>query len=72
MALRPEDIRVGVTYRGKRRRKVRDEYDGRTVLNVSGGQSSVQYDSETIGVGRHYPTVSMERFLAWALEPVSE
>ncbi len=67
--MNPEDIKVGKLYRGNRRRKlISGEYDDRIVLHVSGdglGNSHVQYDSNAIRIGRHYPTVSMYRFLKW-------
>jgi len=66
MELTKKDIVIGHTYRGKHPRKhvFTGDYDDRTVLWV--GAESVQYDSNAVGRGRHYPKVPMERFLKWA------
>lgn len=67
LVLTAEDIRVGLTYRAKRPQKQYGEVvDDRYVLYVSPDRQIVQYDSQTVRNGRHYPKVSMERFLRWA------
>ena len=66
-------LTVGKTYRGKRRRPVGlDRWDDRVVLWISSDGKRVQYDSASVGLGRHYPTVTVERFLAWAKEEVPD
>lgn len=72
--LTADDIQVGKTYRGKRRRAgfdyrtFTDVYDDREVIWMSQNRMSVQYDNPFIADGRAYPTVSMEKFLKWAKE----
>lgn len=67
--LTESDLKVGCTYRAKRPRKnLLGEFDDRTILYV--GMNNVQYDSITVGLGRHYPQVSKEKFLRWAKEEI--
>lgn len=69
--LNPEDIKVGKTYRAKRFKA--GPFGGtndRLVLWVSRDKTQVQYDSDTVTTGRHYPKVSMEAFIKWAKEAV--
>ena len=73
------DIKRGSNYRAKR---VRKDFFGqpndRYVLWIGKGWnndtgeygSQVQYDSVTVKDGRHYPKVSMVRFLKWAKEEI--
>ncbi len=35
-------------------------------------KTKVQYDSPTIGNGRHYPTTTMEKFLKWAGKEITK
>lgn len=76
MSLTEADIEIGKTYRAKRPLKQWDEIvNDRYVLYVSPRRDFVQYDSETVANGRHYPKVPMERFLKWAASeapPVAE
>ena len=73
--LTANDIQVGKTYRGKRRRAgfdyrtFTDVYDDREVLWISVGRTSVQYDHPFITDGRNYPITTMEKFLKWANTP---
>jgi hypothetical protein len=61
-----KDIKLGAFYRAKKPRKLFDGgYDDRKVLWISNDKRSVQYDSPTIGLGRHYPTVPIDKFLKW-------
>lgn len=66
------DLQVGATYRGKRPRRVgtaadrSPTYNDRTILWLSGDGSRVQYDGPAVALGRNYPTVSADDFLAWA------
>lgn len=76
-----DQLKVGSTYRGKRRRRLfGDQYDDRTLLWIGQGwdrklwcyTDRVQYDSANVRMGRHYPKVSAEAFLKWAKEEVEE
>lgn len=65
--LTADDLRVGATYRGKRRRRVTmTEYNDRTILWMDAERTVVQYDAAAVGMGRHYPRVPMAQFLRWA------
>ncbi|MFA5489186.1 MAG: hypothetical protein WC284_08195 [Candidimonas sp.] len=70
--LTPNDIVVGGTYRGHRPKQnpFTREYDDRHVLFISKDGKKVQYDSISVGIGRHYPTIDIEQFLGWAKEKV--
>lgn len=61
--MNPNDIQAGKEYKGK------TPYP-RYVLYVSPDRTQVQYDSESVGIGRSYPTLSMERFAKWAVEEI--
>jgi hypothetical protein len=64
MVLTADDVKVGKTYRGKRFGGSATYNNDRSVVYVS--SERVQYDSDTVKNGRHYPTVDMEKFLKWA------
>ncbi len=71
--MKPENIKVDKLYRGHRRRKLwNGEYDDRVIVWVSSDMSMVQYDSYSVGVGRYYPETTMEKFLKWAKEEVTQ
>jgi len=62
------DIEVGKTYRGNSRRRKRvwnGAWDDRTVIWMNHDRSRVQYDGLGVPMGRHYPTVDMDKFLRW-------
>ena len=61
--MNPNEIQVGKEYRGK------TPYT-RYVLYISPDRTQVQYDSDSVGIGRSYPTVSMEKFARGAKEEV--
>jgi len=42
----------------------------RTILHI--GATTVQYDSPSVSFGRHFPSVSREKFLAWAERDVTD
>lgn len=64
--LKASDIKVGRTYRAKRPQPVGlGEYNDRYVMWISPAGQQVQYDGPAVRDGSHYPTVSMEKFLAW-------
>ena len=53
-------------YRAKKPRRIYDGgYNDRHVLWISKDGRSIQYDSPSIGIGRSYPTIPIEKFLAW-------
>ena len=69
--LRPQDIVTGSRYRARKpRRDIWGSYDDRLV--IWRGPASVQYDSQSVSIGRHYPTVNLYRFLMWAGSLVTE
>jgi hypothetical protein len=63
--LTAEDIKVGSTYRGKRFQQFFSSTNDRVVVWMSSDRSEVQYDSDTVPIGRRLPRVSMEQFLRW-------
>ena len=68
------ELKVGRTYRARRPAPVFD-FDGglvndRTVLYI--GLDSVQYDGPAVKNGSKYPTVSKEKFIAWADRDVTD
>jgi hypothetical protein len=68
-----KEIVVGNYYRAKKPKKLFDGgYDDRRILYISQGQREVQYDSPTVGNGRRYPTITMERFLKWVGKQITE
>ena len=70
-SVKPNDVLPGKTFRGKR--FLENPFIGnndRHVLWVSGDKKKVQYNSDTVTNGRHYPTVSMLQFCKWAKEEV--
>ena len=67
-ALTVKDILPGRCYEAKRPARIGYPplYNDRQVKWVSSLRTEVQYDSPTVADGRHYPKVSMEKFLKWA------
>ena len=64
-------IKTGHFYRAKNPVKCDDGgFNDRVVLWVS--YSNVQYDSPTVRQGRHYPTVTLEKFLKWAGKEITK
>lgn len=73
MSLAAADIKVNHWYRAKRFREgVFRGNNDRIVLYmdrfaIAGNeQGQVQYDSDTVPEGRHYPTTTLGAFLRWA------
>lgn len=58
-------IRVGVTYRGKRFMQGIGCNNDRTVIWISEDRKSLQYDSDTVKQGARYPRIDMSKFLRW-------
>ena len=66
-----DDIIVGHTYEAKKPQRVgwmRFLNDRQVVFC---GNGIVQYDSPSVGLGRHYPKTTMEKFLKWAGKDVT-
>ena len=63
-------IQVGRVYRAKKPSNNGGLFNDRVVLWTNG--EFVQYDGPAVGWGRHYPKVSMEKFLAWAGRDVTD
>ena len=62
-----EEIQVGKWYRGKRflSNPIYGSND-RIVVWISTDRKKIQYDSDTVHIGRHLPMITMEKFLKWA------
>lgn len=67
--LTKEDLKVGSTYRGKRYKECLGFSNDRHILWMS--DTEVQYNSDTVKIGWHYPKIDIEKFLRWAKEKVS-
>lgn len=72
--LTKEDLKVGSTYRAKRYREIMMSFNtlggnnDRTIVWMS--DTKVQYDSDTVRIGRRLPTIGIEVFLRWAKEEI--
>ena len=63
--IQKSEVAVGRIYAAKRPRISEGGFiNDRQVLAFDG--VSVQYDSPSIGMGRHYPRVRLDKFLKWA------
>jgi len=68
-----KDLKAGAYYRAKKPRKMYDGgFNDRRILWISADREKVQYDSPTVGNGRHYPTVPTERFLKWVGKEITK
>lgn len=66
-----DEIKQGHTYRAKRQKVgAFGMSDDRVVLYVGAGR--VQYDSDTVRDGRHYPSVPIDEFRFWAHSDVTD
>ena len=63
-------LQRGRVFRAKRPRNAGGLVNDRAIVYV--GATQVQYDSPSVGFGRHYPWVSKEKFLAWADRDVTD
>lgn len=69
-----KDITVGRCYQAKRPAPIglfNRAFNDRQVLWINESRTEVQYDSPTVNNGRHYPKVSMEKFIKWAFLDVT-
>lgn len=65
------DLEVGGLYRAKKPLTCRNgEPNDRVILWIGSGK--VQYDSYAVANGRRYPSVTFEKFLAWADRRIEE
>lgn len=66
------ELKAGKYYRAKKPRRTFDGgFNDRHILWISREGDQIQYDSYTVAQGRHYPTVTREKFLAWAGEEIT-
>ena len=66
-------IEAGKYYRAKKPTKCIDGgYNDRCVLYVSPDGSQIQYDSYTVGNSRHYPIITLEKFLKWVGKEITK
>lgn len=75
--LTAEDIKVGHWYEAKRFRCLmngRPNNDRQIVWIGESyvGEKMVQYDSDTVKMGHHLPTIPMETFLKWVAKEITE
>ena len=69
--LTKDDLRVGATYRGKRYRAgLFGGNNDRTIVWMNRELTRVQYDSDTVAIGRRLPIVDIDKFLKWAKNEV--
>lgn len=68
------ELKVGRTYRAKKPAKAGDwrnpQVNDRTIKWI--GHEEIQYDGPSVAIGRKYPKVSREKFLAWAASDVTD
>lgn len=66
------NIQVDHVYSAKRPKRTKPfgEWGDRQVLRIVAG--FVQFDSPTVRDGAHYPTITMQAFLHWAKEDVTD
>lgn len=67
------ELKAGRTYRAKNPRRAGTFgrlVNDRAVIWV--GSTTVQYDGPAVPIGGRYPTVSREKFLAWAARDVTD
>ncbi len=71
--LTADNIQANHVYSAKNhRRNGHGEYNDRMVIWVSPTRLYVQYDASTLGFGRRYPRVTMEKFVKWAEADVTD
>jgi hypothetical protein len=63
----PSEIKVHHVYRGKRYREgMFGGNNDRHVIYIDPFRVMLQYDSDTVQIGRHYPRTTVEAFARWA------
>jgi len=71
--LTKEDLIVGHVYSAKKKRIIglfTSYYNDRAIIRKLPG-GVIQYDSPTVKIGRHYPSITEEQFLKWEKEDVT-
>lgn len=67
-------IEIGRTYRAKKPRRAGGSFgplvNDRTVIFSNG--IVVQYNGPAVATGRHYPIVTVEKFIEWAARNVTD
>lgn len=63
-------LKVGHVYRGKRIRNCKGLVNDRIIIWMNAEE--IQFDSPSVADGRHYPTVSIGKFIAWADRDVTK
>ena len=66
-----ESLIVGHIYSAKKPKRMLYGSDNRTILWIDEERTMVQYDSDTVKIGRKQPTIPIESFLKWAKEDLS-
>jgi hypothetical protein len=66
-----DDLIVGHVYSAKRSKRDFFGFLNDRQIKWIGGDM-IQYDSPTVAMGRHYPKITMEKFLKWAKEDVTK
>lgn len=67
------ELKIGRCYRAKKPRpagQFTSYANDRQILRIT--STTVQYDGPSVHAGRHYPTVSKEKFLEWASHDVTD
>lgn len=67
------ELKVGRTYRAKKPAPIAGYpalVNDRTIIWI--GLTEVQYDGPAVGLGRRYPKVPKEKFIAWADRDVTD
>lgn len=64
--LTARQLHVGGVYRAKRFREFMGETNDRTIVWISADKAHVQYDSDTVKIGRRLPVIPIDKFLGWA------
>lgn len=59
-------LKQGETYRAKRYKEFFGSNNDRTIIHINRDKKLLQYDSDTVKIGRNFPTVTFEQFLRWA------
>lgn len=72
MPLTKKDLKIGRTYRAKRYRQLWMGNNDRHIVWMSKDRTRVQYNSDTVKIGRRYPIIDIEKFLRWAKEIIGK
>lgn len=68
-----DDLKAGHVYEAKKPKKGWDGLvNDRQIMWMSRGEDRVQYDSPSVDHGRRFPIISVEAFLKWAGQDVTD